>query len=135
MQESTHQPEERRECVLVVDDDSAARSLLRVYLERAGFAVVEAEDGLDAARVLEAQDVDVVVTDVFMPEQDGIELVQGLRRDRPDLPIVVVSGGDRSHDTFMLRVAEALGAGAVLRKPVRAEELVAAIRRLLDATE
>jgi CheY-like chemotaxis protein len=76
---------------------------------------------------------DVVVTDIFMPEEDGIELIQNLRRQRSDLPIVAFSGGGSHHDLSALQVAAAFGAGVVLQKPFSGDELVTAIRRVLAA--
>jgi CheY-like chemotaxis protein len=131
--ESRHQSVDAPVRVLFVDDHPDARALARVQLELEGFEVVEAENGIEALRVFDEVPVDVVVTDIFMPDEDGIELIQDLRRRRPKLPIVAITGGGPHHDTVALRVAAALGAGAMLLKPVDAEDLVAAIRRVLAA--
>jgi CheY-like chemotaxis protein len=133
MDPSTHELDVCRVRVLFVDDDPEARALARVQLELEGFVVVEADGGVEALHLLETIDVDVVVTDIFMPDEDGIELIQDLRRRRPRLPIVAITGGGIHHDTTALRVAAALGAGALLLKPIESEELVAAIRRVLAA--
>jgi DNA-binding NtrC family response regulator len=132
--QSPHQPvDEATIQVLFVDDDLDARRHARALLGAAGFHVVTAESGISALSLVEWLGVDVVVTDIIMPEADGIELIQNLRRRRPALPIVAITGGGAHRDMEALRVAAALGAGAVLEKPFRSDALVAAIRRVLEA--
>jgi CheY-like chemotaxis protein len=135
MDSSPHEVDVSAVRVLFVDDDPDARELARVQLELEGFVVVEAADGVEALRVLDTLNVDVVVTDIFMPDEDGIELIQDLRRTRPSLPIVAITGGGAHHDTTALRVAAALGAGALLLKPIESEDLVAAIQRAIAAAK
>jgi CheY-like chemotaxis protein len=118
--------------LLFVDDEEDERALASVQLGAEGFEVVEAENGREALRIFDESPFDVVVTDIFMPDEDGIELIQALRRRQPQLPIVAITGGGTHHDTSALRVAAALGAGALLLKPFRSAELVAAIRRVLE---
>jgi CheY-like chemotaxis protein len=127
-------PESDRQVrVLAVDDEPDTRSLLRTQLTLEGFAVVVAANGQEAMSIFDEGGVDVVVTDIFMPHEDGIELIQNLRRRDPNLPIVAVTGGGYHNDTSALRVAAALGAGALLLKPVEVQDLIAAIRRVLKA--
>jgi DNA-binding response OmpR family regulator len=118
--------------VLVVEDEPYTRQVIGMRLGFAGFDVDEAECSHDAIRLYDEHPFDVVVTDIFLPGEDGISLIQDLRRRRPDLPIVAITGGGVHHDLSALRVAAALGAGALLVKPFRAEELVAAVRRVLQ---
>jgi CheY-like chemotaxis protein len=91
-----------------------------------GFEVVDARNGVEALARFDAVEVDIVVTDIFMPEKDGIELIQDLRLRRPTLPIVAINGSDR-RDTTGLEVSVKLGAGASLRKPFTADDFLAAI--------
>jgi DNA-binding response OmpR family regulator len=118
--------------VLFVDDDLDAREAARVQLSTAGFTPLTAGNGLEALSLFDALVIDVVVTEIFMPDEDGIELIQDLRRRRPRLPIVAITDGGPRHDTTVLRVAAALGAGALLLKPFSADELDTAIRRVLE---
>ncbi len=117
--------------ILVVDDDQGARSLLRRILERAGFAVILADDGHNAMAQLRGRKVDLVVTDMVMPEMDGIELMRALVAEQPLVPIVALSGVNDWG--YYLRIALRLGARAGLRKPMKAAELVATVRDLLAA--
>ncbi|HWG79800.1 MAG TPA: response regulator [Stellaceae bacterium] len=103
---------------LVVEDDEAMRDLLRRTLERAGFGVATAATGRAALKLFGERQVDLAVTDLQMPEMDGLTLIRELMRVQPSARIIVVSGADRDHD-----VARALGAKAVLRKPVALSEL------------
>jgi CheY-like chemotaxis protein len=130
-----HQPVDASKVqVLFVDDDSDAREIALIQLDAAGFKVTTAANGLTALALFDALHFDVVVTDIFMPEEDGLELIQNLRGRRPALPIVAVTGGGRRRDTSVLDAALAFGAGAVIEKPISGDALVAAILRVLEAT-
>jgi CheY-like chemotaxis protein len=119
--------------VLFVDDDLGAREFALILLGAAGFDVVTATNGVTALALVDAIAFDIVVTDIFMPGEDGIELIQDLRRRRPKLPVVAITGGGTHRDMSALKVASALGAGAVLEKPFSSDVLVAAIRSVLEA--
>jgi DNA-binding NtrC family response regulator len=117
--------------LLLVDDDAAARSTLQPVLAGGGYRVVTARNGIEARRVLARVPVDVVLTDVFMPEEDGLELLQHCRRDRPDMPVVVMNRF--AHRTFdPLPVARCFGAAAVVQVPATARMLLATIRGVLS---
>jgi DNA-binding NtrC family response regulator len=116
--------------ILVVDDDEAMRDLLRRMLERAGFMVVTAIHGRDALERFRSQQTDAVVTDMVMPEMDGIELIRALLAERPRLPIIAVSGVDDWAN--YLRMAIDLGAKVGMQKPVRAGELARTVRQILS---
>jgi CheY-like chemotaxis protein len=104
----------------------------RIELGFDGFNVVTAANGVEALALFDALHFDVVVTDIFMPEEDGIELIQDVRAREPRFPIVAISGGSLRH-LKALGIASSLGADALLEKPCDAGELVAAIRRAIDA--
>jgi CheY-like chemotaxis protein len=114
--------------VLVVDDEPATRNFLRKILAEAGYRVAEASNGADAVRYIEASDVDLMITDLAMPEQEGIETIQMLRRSRPRLKTIAISG---QFGASMLRAAECLGAHASLAKPVQPDELLEAVARVM----
>jgi two-component system, NtrC family, C4-dicarboxylate transport response regulator DctD len=116
--------------VLVVDDDQHVRRFTSLMLGLEGFEVVEAGGGLEARRLFEAEPVDVVVTDLYMPGENGAELVGDLRlRDR-NLPIVIVSGVG-STDAALTGAVRELGDVEAVYKPFSSDALVAAIRRAL----
>lgn len=116
--------------VLVVEDDDLLRRVLSRGLEHAGFAVCEAANGREASRALEGSTFDLVVTDLFMPEQDGIETVMLIRNKAPETRIIVTSGYAQQ---ALLGDALRLGAHRVLAKPFTPSELVAVARGVLAA--
>jgi CheY-like chemotaxis protein len=116
-----------RPIALVVDDDLSYRLLMRQFLELAGFAVIMESNGRFALRRLEVQKVAVLVTDLVMPEIEGLELIELVRRGFPDIRIVAVSGGGPQGDGGHLRVARLSGADATLQKPFSGTELIKAV--------
>ena len=118
--------------VLVIDDDPNVRDILRRTLGRAGYGVLEAAEGEEGLRCVREEAVDLVVTDLLMPGQEGIETILHLRTEYPDLEIIVVSGGGslgRADD--LLATAVALGAKRSFEKPIPRAELLAAVEELV----
>jgi DNA-binding response OmpR family regulator len=120
---------ERAIRILVADDEAAVRGFLRFVLEGAGYHVIEAADGKQALRQARAGRVDLVITDLVMPELEGIETIQALRREVPGVGIIAVSG---AFEGQFLPVAEMMGADAVLTKPVSPESLLATVAKVLN---
>jgi len=119
--------------ILVVDDEKLVRDLLRRLLELAGHQVCEAADGEEALVRLEAQPFDLMILDLFMPGQDGLETLMALRRQNKHLAVIAISGGGSSQ-CDLLRVAEKFGAARVLSKPFGRDELLQTVRALLPAS-
>jgi DNA-binding response OmpR family regulator len=122
--------------VLVIEDERSLRDFVREALERAGHEVSLAADGRDGLRQCRASraPVDLVITDLIMPEQEGLETIMLLRRERPALPVIAMSGGGgggRTRD--LLATARILGAARTLAKPFRLAELLTAVHELLPA--
>lgn len=111
---------------LVVEDDEALRELWRRGLERAGFVVADAMDGRAALKLFRERQVDLAVTDLNMPEMDGLTFIRELTSLQPSAHIIVVTGAASGHDQ-----ARALGAKAVLRKPVSLADLVRTVQQVL----
>jgi CheY-like chemotaxis protein len=114
--------------LLVIDDDPAVRGFLRQILAGAGYVVVEAADGKSGMSKIEPQRVDLVITDLVMPEQEGLETLQRLRVERPNLPVIAISG---AFGGSYLKTARRLGATATLAKPIDPETLLRAVRDAL----
>jgi hypothetical protein len=115
--------------LLVIDDDPAVRGFLRQILTGAGYLVVEAGDGKTGMSKLERQAVDLVITDLVMPEREGLETLQRLRAERPQLPVIVISG---DFGGSFLTTARRFGATATLPKPIDPEALMRAVRDALS---
>lgn len=117
--------------ILVIDDDGQVRGAIRRILERAGHTVLDAADGEAGIRVYRERPTDLIITDIFMPERDGIETIQQLRREFPGVKIIAISGGDRTRTVDLRKDAELLGASRTLRKPFELTELLEAVSELL----
>jgi len=118
--------------ILVIDDIPAVRATWRDTLEEAGHDVIEAADGHKALSILSGETVDLVITDIFMPDKDGIETITEIRRVHPGLKIIAVSGFAEESSSPYLRIAQHLGADAALPKPVHIDLLVSTVARLLE---
>lgn len=118
--------------VLVIDDEEAVRSLLRQLLQRRGFAVIEARDGEEGLRCFHSQPVDLVICDLIMPRLNGVETILGLRRASPDVKIIAMSGGGRSHAIELLKVAGDMGADHVLGKPFSIDQFMTIVAQCLS---
>jgi CheY-like chemotaxis protein len=110
-----------QESVLIVDDDSKVRHLLRSVLEAGGYRVQDTSDGKEALSRIKRNCPDIVLTDIFMPDVDGIELIRMMRQVTRDLSIVAMSGGSDAY----LQAASLLGAEATIQKPIQIDSLMA----------
>ena len=114
--------------ILLIDDDAAIRGLTRRILERAGYEVREAGDGEAGIRQIRLQPVDLVLTDIYMPGEDGFATIRRLRREWPDVKIITISGGSGAGLGDLNAVASALGALRTLGKPFGQRELLDAVQ-------
>jgi CheY-like chemotaxis protein len=119
--------------VLLVDDEALVRRTLRAGLEMHNYEVTEAGNGRAALERLREAPFDVAILDVNMPGMNGIETAAVIRRERPAIKILLLSGSTQSTAEDAAELAAALGADAVLLKPLRIRELSAAIERALAA--
>lgn len=103
--------------ILVIDDDDTVRLSVRLALEDAEHEVDEATNGAEGLDQLKSQLADLVVTDIFMPEKEGLETIDEIRRDYPQIKIIAISGGGRIDPQDYLEIARQLGADHVLFKP------------------
>lgn len=104
--------------VLVVDDQDQVRQLIRETLEQAGYEVEEARDGKEGLERYRMKAVDLVITDILMPGQDGLEGIMALRREFPDSRVIAMTGGSESVDLGNVSdIAKMLGARRTLQKP------------------
>ena len=121
--------------ILVIDDEELVRFTLKQALQKAGHEVVEAADGNDGITFIKRSRFDLIITDIIMPEKEGIETIVELRRDDPDLKIIAISGGGRTGNTDYLELAQKLGAQQVLQKPFARQELLDAVQETLKHAE
>lgn len=117
--------------VLIVDDEESVRRVLRRILERAGYKTFEAKNGREAIELYKAQKPDVTITDIIMPDVEGIETIRELRKQFDAKNIIAISGGSRKNTFDYLAMAERLGATLVLRKPIDPRSLIIAVEQLV----
>lgn len=113
--------------ILVVDDDDPLRKILSITLARMGHHVVEARNGKEALQLCQAEPPDIVLTDIVMPEKEGIETIGALRRFHPNVKIIAMSGGGSGSASDYLKIAKHLGARVTLAKPFSDQAMAEAI--------
>jgi DNA-binding response OmpR family regulator len=120
--------------ILVIDDDENVRDILRRMLTRQGYEVEEAENGERGLRLYRERRADLVITDIVMPEKEGLETIMEMRQEDPEALIIVVSGGgERGSVGDYLFAAREFGARYTFEKPIPKDELLAAVRELVGA--
>ena len=117
--------------ILVIDDDAMVRDAIRSILEAQGYKVGEAENGRDGLVKMRADRFDLVITDIIMPEMEGVEAILAIREEFPSVKVIAISGGGRTANYDFLGVAGKLGANKTLQKPFRREELLRAVQGCL----
>ncbi len=118
--------------ILIVDDDPTVRLIARELLQGGDHAIVEAENGALAMKVIEAVPIDLVVLDLLMPTMDGLEVIQSLRKSHPAVRILAISSGGRLGSLSYLEAARVFGADEVMAKPLRISSFVSTVDRLLQ---
>jgi YesN/AraC family two-component response regulator len=119
--------------VLIIDDEAPIRSMLKLMLERDGYEVAEAPDGMEAIRIYRQNPADLIITDLIMPNQDGIGMIIALKKEFPDVKIIAMSGGGLNKPEGYLKGAKKLGAACTLTKPIDRDEMLRAIKDVLQS--
>ena len=125
------------ECILVVDDVEDVREGIKSLLEAEGFAVCTAENGLKALQIIKNKKINLVITDVLMPEMDGIEMCQEIKADHPDMLFILVSGGGNQFSSsgsydYLHAAKKITGINDVLKKPFEPEKLVELVKEKIS---
>ncbi|MCR9279625.1 MAG: response regulator [Pseudomonadaceae bacterium] len=118
--------------ILLIDDDEQVLNVLGEMLRLEGHEVYTAENGMIALAILSREAFDLVITDLIMPEKEGLETIADIRREFGALPIIAISGGGRGGPMNYLETARYIGADKALKKPFQRRELIAAVQELLD---
>lgn len=115
--------------ILIIEDDERIRELLRTFLEAAGYLVVDAENGAVGIKKYRENTIDLVITDLIMPEKEGIETIRELKALNPQVKIIAMSGGGVLDPEEYLSIAKRLGVLRTLAKPFSREEIVTAVNQ------
>ena len=118
--------------ILIIDDDERTRKLFRKILEAESYEVIEASDGNEGIKLYRQDPTDLVITDIIMPEKEGIETIMELKKDFPDVKVIAVSGGGHEEAESYLNIAKKVGAAEALTKPIKNDELVEIIANILN---
>ena len=118
--------------ILLIDDDPTIQLLFSQFLTGQGYTVLQAENGKVGMNVLEQHTPDLIITDILMPEMDGLEILMAIHKTNSSVPIIAISGGSRQLEVNFLRQAELFGARYVFDKPVPLAKLLCAVKKLLN---
>ncbi len=119
--------------ILIIDDEPQIRSMLKLMLERDGYEVAEAPDGIEGIRVYRQKPADLIITDLIMPNKDGIGMIIDLKKEFPNVKIIAMSGGGLNKPEGYLKGAKKLGAACTLTKPIDRDEMLRAIKDVLQS--
>ena len=120
--------------ILIIDDESQIRSMLRLMLERVGYEIAEAPDGIEGIRQYRENPADLIITDLIMPNKDGIGMIIDLKKEFPKVKIIAMSGGGVNRPEGYLDGAKKLGATRTLTKPIDRDEMLKAVKDTLKDT-
>ena len=121
--------------ILIIDDEVQIRSMLRLMLEREGYEVVEAPDGIEGIRAYRQKPADLIITDLIMPNKDGIGMIIELQKEFPDVKIIAMSGGGLNKPEGYLKGAKKLGAACTLTKPIDREKMLRAVKNTIKDSD
>lgn len=119
--------------ILVVDDEEPIRKLILIVLQRFGYRVLLAANGKQAKAYIGQEEIDLIITDLYMPQMDGLELVMHLRKQSRAIPVIAISGALSGRSENMLHTVRMLGAAVTLPKPFKVQELIAAVNQFVSA--
>lgn len=117
--------------ILIIDDDATMRDVLYEMMHMEGFSAMVAEDGLQAQKLLEQYEFNCIITDIVMPEKEGLETILYVRKNHPNIPIIAISGGARIKPESYLDIAQQFGARYVFAKPFVRKDLTEAVKKCL----
>jgi DNA-binding response OmpR family regulator len=117
--------------ILIIEDDFAIRDLILQTLTKAGYEVIGAEDGVEGLNLFRENNPELVITDIVMPQKEGLQTIIELRQASPTVKVIAMSGGGRYSNTDYLKLAQKFGARRTVTKPFMREEMLTAVREVL----
>ncbi|UCD87844.1 MAG: response regulator [Desulfobacterales bacterium] len=117
--------------ILIIDDEEQIRAVFKEMLGRSGYMVSEASNGKEGLMLQREKPADLIITDIIMPEKEGLETIRELRIEFPEVKIIAISGGGEIGSDQYLNAAKQFGAACTLHKPIGLQELLQTVQRLL----
>jgi DNA-binding response OmpR family regulator len=121
--------------IMIVEDDNDLREMLKLSLLQRKYTIIEASNGKEAIAKFKPSLVDLVVTDIIMPDEDGLKVIMKLKEIKPNIRIIAISGGGKAGPGNYLNLARALGADEIFPKPFSVQSLIAKIDAILEAQQ
>ncbi len=120
--------------ILIIEDEIVSRTLIKKYLKKAGYDTIEATNGAEAIKLFATEHIDLVITDIFMPEMDGLEFIRELKTSAPEIKVIAMSaGGITNQPEVYVQSAIAHGAFRGLLKPINVPELINTVEEALGS--
>jgi YesN/AraC family two-component response regulator len=117
--------------ILIIDDEPYILLMLKKMIEKIGHEVDLASNGRDGMELFEKEPADMVITDIIMPDKEGLEIILEMKKTHPDLKIIAISGGGRISPESYLECARHFGASRVFQKPFKQKEILSAVKELM----
>lgn len=117
--------------ILLIDDEPTILSMMKKMVEKAGYNADMASNGVEAMELIENNSYDLVITDIIMPEKEGLEIISEIRKHHSSIKVIAISGGGRLSPEEYLQSAKYLGALKVLKKPFAQQDFLSAIKELI----
>ena len=117
--------------ILIIDDEPYILLMLKKMIEKIGYEVELASNGREGMDIFKKEGVDMVITDIIMPDKEGLEIILEMKQAQPELKIIAISGGGRISPESYLECAKHFGASKVFQKPFKQKELVGAVKILM----
>ena len=118
--------------ILIIDDEHHILLMLKKMLERFGYEIDLASNGDEGLRIFRSSPSDLVITDIIMPEKEGLETIREMKKMQPELRIIAMSGGGKISADNYLETAKIFGASRIIEKPFNQKDMVSAVKELLD---
>ena len=117
--------------ILIIDDDELVRSMMANFLKKNGYAVAQASNGNEGIEIAKKNIPDIVITDMLMPEKEGIETIVDLKKYNTDIKIIAISSGGKTKNMSFLDIAKNVGAQATIEKPFKPQDLIETIKEVI----
>jgi len=121
--------------ILLIEDDAPVRRIISMMLEKEGHEVSEAADGELGIQIYRERSIDLVITDIIMPNKEGLEMIKELKKEYPDVKIIAISGGGKIEGRHYLKLAKKFGVDLTFEKPFNWQKLIESVNEIIGHTD